>query len=50
VQYDRASEFWQLLWQVMSPLFSSMDSRMSSLRSRQFWSSHQRFFRWVGLL
>lgn len=49
VQYDRGCEFWQLLWQVMCPLFSGMENRMGSLRSRQFWAAHQRFFRCGGV-
>lgn len=43
--YDRACEFWQLLLQVLTPLFAYMDARRRTRIISQMWSAHQRFFR-----
>lgn len=45
VQYDRAAEFWQLLWAVVSQLVAHMGRKERAVRTAQFWGSHQRFFR-----
>ncbi|GAB4819275.1 hypothetical protein N2152v2_006321 [Parachlorella kessleri] len=39
VMYERASKFWQLLWQVVDTL------QLGGRANSQFWGSHQRFFK-----
>lgn len=45
LMYDRAAEFWQLLYQVFTPLLAYEDSKKRTKIVGQMWSSHQRFFR-----
>lgn len=42
--YDRAAEFWQLLYKVFVPLLAYEGKRKVKIVG-QMWSTHQRFFR-----